>query len=95
MQPLPQTCAGPKSDQSTAPRERQERSEKREINENPGDGVAKPTKMPPREGISTPIIVSEEASLIVQEVLGKSVMSHSIVHSVFEDDVSEHEDDLK
>ena len=42
----------------------------------------------------TPITVSEEASLIVQEVLGKSVVRHSIVHSVFESEFSEHEDDL-
>mmetsp|Transcript_21500 Transcript_21500/g.51956 ORF Transcript_21500/g.51956 Transcript_21500/m.51956 type:complete len:512 (-) Transcript_21500:111-1646(-) len=94
MQSLPQTCAGPERDQSTAPRERQKISENREKNDNPGDSVAKPTKIPPREGISTPIIFSKEAYLIVQEVLGKSVMSHSIVHSVFEDEVSEHEDDL-
>ncbi|KAL7530587.1 hypothetical protein ACHAXR_003579 [Thalassiosira sp. AJA248-18] len=47
-----------------------------------------------REMIKTPITVSEEASLIVQEVLGKSIMSHSIVHSVFDDEFSENEDDL-
>ena len=51
---------------------------------------------PPRqmERIKTPITVSGEAAIIVQEVLGKGVLIHSIAYSVFDDDLSEHEDDL-
>ena len=52
-------------------------------------------RTPSRKKIKTPIIISEEAALIVEEVLGQGMMAHSIVHSVFEDDFSEHEDDLE
>ena len=47
-----------------------------------------------QERIKTPITVSGEAAIIVQEVLGKTVLIHSIAHSNFDDEFSEHEDDL-
>ena len=50
---------------------------------------------PPREKLSTPLIISREASLLVEEVLGKTIITHSIVSSTFDDDFSEHEDDLE
>ena len=50
---------------------------------------------PPREKLSTPLIISREASLLVEEVLGKTIITHSIVSSTFDDELSEHEDDLK
>mmetsp|Transcript_33818 Transcript_33818/g.71115 ORF Transcript_33818/g.71115 Transcript_33818/m.71115 type:complete len:544 (-) Transcript_33818:131-1762(-) len=56
---------------------------------------AQTTSLTRREDlIKTPITVSKEASLIVQDVLGKIVMCQSIVHSRFDDEFSEHEDDL-
>lgn len=91
--------------QSTASREKEEEDveEMKEVsNEDVREEVSDPSgansapEVPPRrDGISTPVIVSREASLIVQEVLGKGIMSHSIVHSTFEEDLSEHEDDLR
>lgn len=85
---------------STAPREIRQNSsttpKRRDHNDDYSDanGVLVNPNMPSREGISTPIIVSEEASLIVQEVLGKTILCHSILHSEFDDECSEHEDDL-
>jgi hypothetical protein len=52
-------------------------------------------KAPPREKMSTPLIISREASLIVEEVLGKTIITHSINTSSFDDEFSEHEDDLE
>lgn len=52
------------------------------------------TPSPAKERTKAPITLSEEASLIVQEVLGMTVISHSIVHSDFDDEFREHEDDL-
>ena len=46
-------------------------------------------QMPRREEIS------REASLIVEEVLGRAIITHSIATSSFDDDFSEHEDDLE
>ena len=49
-----------------------------------------------REKISTPLIISREASLIVEEVLGRTIITHSIATSTsFDDEFSEHEDDLE
>ena len=59
------------------------------------NAIEEDSNIPSREGISTPILVSSEASLIVKEVLGKTIMCHNIVHSTFEDEVNEHEDDLQ
>lgn len=49
---------------------------------------------PAREEIGTPFIISREASLLVEEVLGKTIFTHSIANSTFDDDFSEHENDL-
>jgi hypothetical protein len=51
-------------------------------------------KAPQREKMSTPLIISQEASLIVEEVLGKTIITHSINTSSFDEDFSEHEDEL-
>ncbi|KAL3775187.1 hypothetical protein ACHAWO_003803 [Cyclotella atomus] len=52
-------------------------------------------KAPPREKMRTPLIISREASLIVEEVLGKTIITHSINTSSFDDEFSEQEDDLE
>ena len=54
-----------------------------------------PSSPPPRERVSTPDLVSEEAKIIVREVLRKGILCHCIAHSTFDDEFSEHEDDLK
>jgi hypothetical protein len=54
-----------------------------------------PSSPPPREQVSTPVLLSEEAKIIVREVLSKSILRHGIAHSTFDDEFSEHEDDLK
>jgi hypothetical protein len=51
-------------------------------------------EIPSREQMSTPLIISREASLLVEEVLGKTIIMHSIVSCTFDDEFSEHEDDL-
>ena len=94
-QPSLETCNDSDSNEgSTTPRERQENSNK---NTDPTvDTLESQTPLPARENvIKTPITVSEEASFIVQEVLGKIVMCHNIVHSGSEAEFSEHEDDLE
>ncbi|KAL3787354.1 hypothetical protein HJC23_004379 [Cyclotella cryptica] len=49
----------------------------------------------PREETKTPLTITREASLIVEEVLGRTIMTHSIVTSTFDDAFSENEDDLE
>lgn len=48
-----------------------------------------------REKMSTPLVISREASLLVEEVLGRTIITHSIANSTFDDEFSEHEDDLE
>jgi hypothetical protein len=55
----------------------------------------RPVSPAPEQKTATAIIVSEEASRLVRELFGKMVLSQSIVHSGFDVDFSEHEDDLE
>jgi hypothetical protein len=50
---------------------------------------------PPQEQISTPVFVSEEVDIILLEVLRKGILWHGIAHLTFDDEFSEHENDLK
>jgi hypothetical protein len=49
----------------------------------------------PRDKANTRITISREAALIVEEVLGRTIITHSIVNCSFDDEFSEHEDDLE
>ncbi|KAL7552864.1 hypothetical protein ACHAWF_016109 [Thalassiosira exigua] len=49
----------------------------------------------PEAARATAVTVSDEASLIVQEVFGKGVMCRAIAHSSFDEEFNEHEDDLE
>ena len=48
-------------------------------------------KAPQQEKMSTSLIISREASLIVEEVLGKTIITHSINTSLFDEEFSEHD----
>ncbi|KAL9189585.1 hypothetical protein ACHAXT_009260 [Thalassiosira profunda] len=48
-----------------------------------------------QNNVPATITLSEEAALIVAEVLGKGITTHSILHSTFEDERGECEDDLE
>ena len=52
-------------------------------------------KAPQREQMSTQLIISREASLIVEEVLGKTIITHSINTLSFDAEFSEHEEELE
>lgn len=101
-QPTLETCHdSDDSSRESTPRERQESTKSKSPQEQIEDLSAadrpknSASSALAREKVKTPITLSEEASFIVQEVLGKSVMRHSIMHSGFDDEFSEHEDDLE
>lgn len=102
-QPLLQTCNDSKPNQSTIDLEGEQSEAILDFRERGQiDSVVpidpeppSPTLPLPPERVSTPMIVSEEAKIIVREVLRRVILRHGIVHSTFDDEFSEHEDDLK
>lgn len=102
-QPLLPTCVDPDLNQSTTdPGGEKNEAESGSRGGPQNDAVvdidpepSSPSSPPPRERVSTPVLVSEEAKIIVREVLRMGTLRHGIAHSTFDDEFSEHEDDLK
>jgi hypothetical protein len=102
-QPLLPTCVDPDLNQSiTDPGGEKNEAESGSRGGPQNDAVvdidpepSSPSSPPPRERVSTPVLVSEEAKIIVREVLRMGTLRHGIAHSTFDDEFSEHEDDLK
>jgi len=102
-QPLLPTCVDPDLNQSTTdPVGGKNEAESGSRSGPQNDAVvdidpepSSPSSPPPRERVSTPVLVSEEAKIIVRELLRMGTLRHSIAHSTFDDEFSEHEDDLK
>ena len=102
-QPLLPTCVDPDLNQSTTdPGGGKNEAESGSRSGPQNDAVvdidpepSSPSSPPPRKRVSTPVLVSEEAKIIVRELLRMGTLRHSIAHSTFDDEFSEHEDDLK
>ncbi|KAL3774478.1 hypothetical protein ACHAW5_001233 [Stephanodiscus triporus] len=102
-QPLLQTCNNSELNQSTIDLEGEQSEANLDSRERGQIDSVFPmdpeplsqTLPPPLERVSTQMIVSDEAKIIVREVIRRVILRHGIVHSTFDDEFSEHEDDLK